>query len=67
MPNETKIALGWSFDQFLTDEFESKHYVKDVDGEINTHLLVDFTRKYFNDNNIEYGTFSYDDLKPLLT
>lgn len=29
-----------------------------------THgTIVDEIRKYFNENNIEYGSFSYDDIK----
>lgn len=30
------------------------------------HLLVDKVREYLNNNDIEYETFSYDDLKPYL-
>ena len=30
------------------------------------HALVEKVRLYLNDNNIEYSTFSYDDLVPLL-
>ena len=30
------------------------------------HDLVDRVREYFNDNGIEYETFSFDDLVPFL-
>jgi len=30
------------------------------------HSLIDSIRNYFNDNDIEYETFSYEDVKPFL-
>ena len=40
--------------------------VKDYKGNINNHKLVDKVRKYFNENNISYGNFSFDDVKPYI-
>jgi len=54
MPTQTKQAIQWAF-----EEFEEM-------GECSEHMLVDKVREYFNENNIEYGTFSYDDLVPYL-
>ena len=47
MPKETKQAIVWSLDQLES---------------VDNHTLVDMVREYFNENNIEYDTFSYDDL-----
>jgi len=55
MPKETKEALEWAFNQ--TDEFGNK-----IDEDY--YLLVDMVRKYFNEHDIGYDTFSYDDLIP---
>ncbi len=52
MPKETPQAVEWAMNQ-----------MQDTD----THTLVDKVREYFNDNNIVYDTFSYDDLAPYLT
>ena len=30
------------------------------------HEIVDGIREYFNENNIEYDTFSFEDVKPYL-
>ncbi|MCE5220053.1 MAG: hypothetical protein LLF98_01995 [Clostridium sp.] len=58
MPEQTQDAINWALTQ------------KDVDGnEITkntTHSLVDKVRDYFNSNNINYNSFSYDDLIPYL-
>lgn len=37
-----------------------------VEGDINRHKLVELVRGYLNKNEIDYNTFSYDDLLPLL-
>ncbi len=64
MPIETKDAVAWALKQY--EEVEGyKAYVV-VDGDINHHLLVDLVSKYFKNNNIKYGTFSFNDLKPYL-
>ena len=64
MPIETRQAIVWAKKQCIENEFGKTCVVED--GEINSHLLVDFVRKYFNEHNIEYSTFSYDDLIPYL-
>ena len=66
MPEQTQQAIEWALQQSIeVDGFVNR--VKDEGSEnINHQLLVDYVRKYFNDNNIEYGTFSFDDLKPYL-
>ena len=51
MPQETKQAVEWALTQLI---------------EINNHAMVDKVREYFNQHNIEYDTFSYDDLIPYL-
>lgn len=50
MPIETKQAVDWALQQVENYNYE----------------LVDKVREYFNDNNIEYTTFSFDDLTPYL-
>ena len=65
MPNETAEAIEWAMSQYIEDDGIKIYVIKD--GKINNHLLVDFVRKYFNDNGIEYSTFSFDDLKPFLS
>lgn len=58
MPEQTQQALIWALQE------------KDAEGNAisknNAHILVDKVREYFNINNIEYSTFSYDDLIPYL-
>ena len=65
MPNETKQAIEWAKKQCIESEFGRICVVED--GEINPHLLVDFVREYFNEHNIKYDMFSYDDLIPYLS
>ena len=64
MPKETIKAVDWALVQCLDDD----GFVVCVNssGKINAHMLVDFVRKYFNENNIDYDTFSYSDLIPYL-
>ena len=62
MPEETSSAVDWALKQ------KAKH---PIFGEYRitketSHELVDKVREYFNDNNIDYGTFSFEDLKPYL-
>lgn len=62
--NNYKNAIEWAKKQIYTD--------KEIDipvfnnGNINKHFLVHFVRKYFNENNIDYNNFSFNDLKPYL-
>jgi len=59
MPVEILLAIEWALQQ------------KDSEGNFitknNAHDLVDKVREYFNINNVEYSTFSYDDLIPYLS
>jgi len=61
MPKETREALRWALEQVVTDEFGNIYPV------VTPHEIVDNVREYFNENGIEYGTFSYDDLVPFLS
>lgn len=65
MPEETKEAIEWALEQCVIDEEFGQYCVKN-NGYIEKHLLVDFVRQYFNENNIQYETFSYLDLEPFL-
>ena len=61
MPNEIQEAIIWA----LTQTFEIMGECVLITG--NTpHELVDKVREYFNTNNIEYDSFSYNDLLPYL-
>lgn len=55
MPKQTKDAIHWALEQ--KDYFGNK---------ISLNELVDYVRKYFNENGVEYKTFSFADLKPYL-
>lgn len=59
---QTQDAVNWALTQTTTDDFGNVLKVS-KDTPI---LLVNFVRQYFNDHNITYNTFSYDDLKPFL-
>ena len=62
MPEETQQAVNWSLQQIIKDEFGKEiHVTKE-----NHQAIVDKVREYFNKNNIEYPTFSYEDLKQYL-
>lgn len=61
MPMETKQAIDWALNQTYENEFGEKEKVEN-----DNQMIVDYVRKYFNDNNIEYDTFSFKDLEPLL-
>lgn len=65
MPKETKQAIVWALEQCEECEEFGEICVKG-NGIINRQLLVDKVREYFNDNEIEYKTFNYRDLEPLL-
>lgn len=58
MPEETAQAIEWSLQQEVVYPWgQTVKVSKD-----NPPLLVDYVRQYFNDNNIDYNTFSYSDL-----
>lgn len=62
MPNETQQAIQWALQQAYDDGMGNKQLItKDTQ-----QPLVDAVRQYFNQNNIQYSTFSYDDLLPFL-
>lgn len=61
MPNETQEAVNWALKQTVVTPIGEVPVTKDE-----RILLVDKVREYFNENNIEYETFSYDDLIPYL-
>lgn len=62
MPEQTQEAVNWALKQEVEGRYGQVYYASEV-----PYLLVDFTRQYFNEHNIEYDTFSYDDLKPYLS
>ena len=53
-----KDAIGWS----LAQKDEEGNNITPEDG----HLLVEKVREYLNENEIEYDTFSFEDLEPYL-
>jgi len=57
-----KKAINWSLQQ----EHTNMNKIKIMVTKENHHLLVDYVSKFFNDNNIEYPTFSYADLESYL-
>lgn len=62
MPIETQQAVDHALTKTYTDIFGNVKLVTK-----NDHArLVDAVCDYFTANNIDYGTFSYDDLLPYL-
>jgi len=62
MPTEIQDAMLWALMQTYTNTDGKELLITK-----NTSLqLVDAIRQYFNANNIDYETFSYDDLIPYL-
>jgi len=53
MPQETQAAVEWALQQ---EGVTLEH----------PHTLVDAVRRYFNEHNIEYQTFSFEDMLPFL-
>lgn len=67
MPKETQQAVNWALRQKVEVIEGIFVYTKDPEtGEVNSEYLVDFTRQYFNENNIEYSTFDFNSLKPYI-
>jgi len=64
MPEETQQAIEWALQQEY--EIESDLVKVSEVFEYMPFTVVDKVREYFNENNIEYSTFSYDDLIPYL-
>lgn len=57
-----KNAVEWALTQKYVDVIGAERLVR----KDSYHQLVDKVREYFNGNNIEYETFSYEDLIPYL-
>lgn len=60
MPKRTQEAVDWSLGRKITNAWGFKIEIT-KDEPI---YLVESVRDYFNSNDIEYGSFSYDDLTP---
>lgn len=63
LEDEMKNAVIWALTQFAIDRDYGIKYPITKDTPIE---LVDSVREYFNNNNIEYNVFSYNDLIPYL-
>ena len=63
MPQETPQAIEWALTQTVV--YEEAGFEVQVTKDT-PHELVDKVREYFNNNDIEYSSFSYDDLIPYL-
>jgi len=57
MPPETSQAIEWALGQ----TFEGRP-VTTADH----HAIVHLVREWFNEHEVAYGTFSFDDLEPYL-
>lgn len=64
MPNETKNAVNWAKDQHI--EVDGIKVFAKRDGDIHHQLMVDFTRRYFNERKISYNTFNFGDIEPYI-
>ena len=62
---DIKIAVDWALKQKFIIEEGLKEDVKN-NNKINHHGLVHKVREYFNDNNIDYDSFNFKDLKPYI-
>jgi hypothetical protein len=58
-----KQALEWALKQTVVTS-EGDHIPLNENRV--PHFIVEKVREYFNQHNIEYNTFSYDDLAPFL-
>lgn len=58
MPIETPQAIEWAVTQ---NDWEGNPVTKD-----NPTGLVDAVRQYFNEHEIKYAAFSFEDLEPYL-
>ena len=61
MPEETAQAVSWALERTWVDGDREVKVTPDT-----PHALVCMVREYFNDNDVKYSTFSYDDLVPYL-
>lgn len=62
IPAEINQAIEWALQQTYDDGIGNQIAVTKE----NPQALVDHVRRYFNEHNIQYSTFSYDDLIPFL-
>ncbi|QJC52799.1 hypothetical protein HGI30_15305 [Paenibacillus albicereus] len=63
MPIETPQAIEWALTQQYMDYGTGETFPVTVET---LQPLVDKVREYFNVHEIQYDTFSYDDLVPYL-
>ena len=61
MPNETQTAVNWALTQSVEYPWGVFPISKDLPDE-----LVMKVRDYFNEHNVVYESFSYNDLIPYL-
>ena len=67
MPKETKKAVDWAMSKTYVNEHDGIVMpVQDKRGNINSFALIHFVNKYFAENQIKYGTYSFHVLKPYL-
>lgn len=64
MPEKTQQAVDWALQQTWVRASDGK----EIDVTKNEPIaLTTKVREYFNENNIEYSTFSFSELIPYLT
>jgi len=63
MDNNFELAVNWALQQ---QQYEIEEGVFIPVSKEMPFTVVDKVRKYFNINNIEYSSFSFDDLIPYL-
>lgn len=61
--NEMRDAIAWAVQQTFLDDMGNHIKI----SKNTSQQLVDAVRSYFNQNNIQYNSFSYDDLLPFLS
>ena len=64
IPEETKEALIWAEQQQWTDFGGTTHEI--TWDHADAQPLVDKVCEYFAEHNIKYGTFNYDDVRPII-
>lgn len=61
MPERTQEAVDWALQQRVVSEEYGVNFPVTKETEI---WIVNYTREYFNENNIEYSTFDWYDVEP---
>jgi hypothetical protein len=64
MPVETKDAIIWAEQQTYTDRGGNVNEITFDPSD--AQPLVDKTCVYLDERKIKYGTFSYDDIRPII-